>query len=78
MQEQIAAIGDVTLEDEAVIASAEAAYSALTDEQKGLVENAGELSAAKEALNQLKTEAAAQAVVQDPTVQSPEVQSAAP
>lgn len=58
VNEQISAIGEVTLEDEAAIASAEAAYSALTDSQKEMVGNAGELVAAREALNALKAAAA--------------------
>ena len=45
----IAAIGDVTAESESAISAADAAYAALTDEQKLLVTNAETLEAAKAA-----------------------------
>lgn len=59
--EKINAIGTVTLEDEAAIAAARAAYNALTDAQKALVTNYETLTAAEAELAVLK-EAAAQAV----------------
>lgn len=58
--EKIEAIGTVTLEDEAAIAAARAAYNALTDAQKALVTNYETLTAAEAELAVLK-EAAAQA-----------------
>ena len=46
----IDAIGEVTTESENLIAQAEAAFSALTDEQKSAVSNAGVLTEAREKL----------------------------
>ena len=59
VKEQIAAIGEVTLESEAAITEARAAYDALTDAQKDLVDNYVFLTAAEATLNALKTAAAA-------------------
>jgi len=50
----IDAIGDVKLDDEALIKAARAAYDALTEEQKEQVSNYDELVAAEEALARLK------------------------
>lgn len=60
VEEKITAIGDVTLEKESVIAAARAAYDALTDTQKALVENYAVLTAAETALAELKAAAARQ------------------
>ena len=59
VEEKIAAIGDVTYTDEskAKIDDAQAAYDALTDAQKQLVENADVLTAAQEKYAELKAEA---------------------
>ena len=54
VQEQIAAIGEVTEESEETIIEARAAYDALTEEQKALVGNEDTLIAAEEALEELK------------------------
>ena len=59
---KIDAIGTVTLEDEAAITAARAAYDALTDKQKALVANYEALTAAEATLVQLK-EAAEQAAI---------------
>lgn len=56
VNEKIAAIGNVTRESEATITEARAAYDALTDEQKLLVESIDALNAAEEQLAILKTE----------------------
>lgn len=58
--EKIAEIGTVSLESEAVITTARAAYDALTDAQKALVSNYSTLTAAEDALAQLKQAAADQ------------------
>jgi hypothetical protein len=55
---QIDAIGEVTLEDEAAIVAARAAYDALTAAQKTLVTNHQTLTAAEDALAELKIPAA--------------------
>ena len=52
---KITAIGEVTLDSEAAITEARAAYTALTDAQKALVENIKVLEAAEAALEELKT-----------------------
>ena len=52
--EKIAAIGEVTLESESAIATARAAYDALDDELKALVENYGQLEKAEKELSELK------------------------
>ena len=62
VEKQIAAIGEVTLESKDAIEAARSAYDALTEEQKGLVENLDTLTAAEEALQALLDEAAAKAV----------------
>lgn len=51
---QIAAIGDVTLESEAAIVAARAAYEALPEEHKALVTNLSVLEAAEAALEEEK------------------------
>lgn len=56
VNEKIAAIGEVSRESEAAITEARAAYDALTDEQKELVEGVDKLDAAEEQLAILKTE----------------------
>ena len=53
---QIAAIGNVTLNSESAITAARAAYDALTEAQKALVENYETLTAAEAALAELKAE----------------------
>ena len=50
----IAGLGTITLKSEDAIAAAEAAYAALTDEQKAEVENYDVLLDARSAINQLK------------------------
>ena len=55
----IAAIGEVTLDSEAKIAEARAAYDALTDAQKALVTNYATLTAAEKAYADLKAQAEA-------------------
>ncbi len=50
VEEAIAAIGEVTLDDADAIAAAREAFDALTDEQKELVANEDDLTAAEEAL----------------------------
>ena len=61
---QINAIGTVTLDSEAAIVAAEAAYANLTDVQKGLVTNSATLTAARAAYDKLVTDkAAADAVI---------------
>ena len=54
---KIAAIGEVTLESEAAITEARAAYEALTDAQKALVKNLAVLEAAESTLAKLKNTA---------------------
>ena len=62
--DKIAAIGTVTLESEAAIKEARAAYDALTDSQKLMVENLETLEKAEAAYKQLAVDqAAAKAVV---------------
>ena len=58
---QIAAIGDVTIEDEEAIAAARAAYDALTPEQQALVSNLDVLTAAETAIAPLIDERDTQA-----------------
>ena len=53
VEEIIAAIGTVTIDSEAAIEEARAAYDALTDEQKALVENYDALTTAEAELEQL-------------------------
>ena len=53
MIQQIEAIGTVTLESEAAIEAARAAYDALTEEQQALVSNYETLTAAEQALEAL-------------------------
>ncbi|MBO4861998.1 MAG: hypothetical protein J5535_03770 [Firmicutes bacterium] len=55
VDEEIAAIGTVTLDSEEAITAARASYDALTDVQKDLVANLETLTAAEEALAALKT-----------------------
>ncbi|MBQ8144957.1 MAG: S-layer homology domain-containing protein [Butyricicoccus sp.] len=57
VEAKIAAIGAVTLESETAIDEARAAYDALTDAQKALVENYETLTAAESALAALKAPA---------------------
>ena len=54
---QIEEIGEVTLEDEAAIAAAEAAYANLTQDQKNLVTNYATLTAARVTYTELKAAA---------------------
>ena len=54
VREKIAAIGSVTLESKSAIEAARAAYDALTEEQKSLVENEEALFLAEAALNALQ------------------------
>lgn len=60
VQDQIAAIGTVTLDSENAIKAARTAYDALTDAQKALVNNLSVLTDAEEKLVQLKKEKADQ------------------
>ena len=60
VQDQIAAIGTVTLDSENAIKAARAAYDALTDAQKELVNNLSVLTDAEKKLAQLKKEKADQ------------------
>ena len=63
--EKINAIGEVTLESGAAIEAAEAAYNALTDDQKALVNNYDVLANARTAYDKLVTDrAAADAVIE--------------
>ena len=59
--DMIAAIGDVTIEDEEAIAAARAAYDALTPEQQALVTNLDVLTAAETAIAPLIDERETQA-----------------
>ena len=52
----ISAIGTVDLDSEALIAAAQEAYAAASEEVRALVENAGEIQAARDALTALRTE----------------------
>ena len=52
----ISAIGTVTAESKSAIEEARAAYDALTDEQKALVENYDILTAAEAEFNELTSE----------------------
>lgn len=61
VDDSIKAIGTVTLDSEAAIAAARAAYDALTEPAKAYVENLDMLTAAEAALAQLKTDAQNQA-----------------
>ena len=54
MDEQIAKIGEVTLDSEETIAAARKAYDALTDDQKALVTKLSDLEAAEKKLEELK------------------------
>lgn len=54
VREQIAAIGEVSLDSEAAITAAEEAYRALSDEEKAKVGNYAELLAARETLEEAK------------------------
>ena len=54
VEDQIAAIGKVTLTSKSAIEKAEAAYEALTEEQKALVSNADLIAAAKTAYENLQ------------------------
>ena len=54
VDDQIAALGEITLDKEADVAAARAAYDALTDVQKALVENLETLTAAEKAIEALK------------------------
>ena len=58
VEKQIAAIGEVTLESKDAIEAARSAYDALTEEQKGLVENLDTLTAAEAKLAELEKTAA--------------------
>jgi len=61
---QIGALGTVTLDSKTAIEAAEAAYAALTEDQKELVTNYATLTAARAAYNQLvEDKAAADAVI---------------
>ena len=62
VEKQIDAIGEVTKESKGAIEEARAAYDALTEEQKGFVENLDTLTAAEKALQALLDKAAAKAV----------------
>ena len=63
----INAIGEVTLDDEAAIADARAAYNALTEMQKGFVTQINTLISAEKTLSALQKQAADQAVA-DPVI----------
>ena len=76
VEEQIAAIGEVTLDSEEAIAAARTAYDALTEEQKALVENYDVLTAAEAKLEELK-EAAAKAAADEAAASAVEEQIAA-
>ena len=54
---QIAALGDITLEDESAILEARAAYNALNEQAKGYVQNEAALTSAEQALAALKAQA---------------------
>ncbi|MGM9567248.1 MAG: S-layer homology domain-containing protein [Clostridia bacterium] len=56
VEKQIAAIGEVTLESKGAIEAARSAYDALTEEQKGFVENLDTLIAAEKAYADLTAE----------------------
>ena len=58
VEAQIGQIGDVTLESAVAIEEAEAAFAALTEEQKAEVKNYDVLLAARETYTGLKSEAA--------------------
>ena len=62
VEAKITAIGTVSLDSEAAIKEASAAYNALSDTQKALVENIDILAAAEKKLAELKDQAAADAV----------------
>ena len=64
VEAKIAAIGTVTLNSEAAIKEGRAAYNALSDTQKALVENIDILAAAEKKLAELKDKAAADAVTE--------------
>ena len=61
----IGAIGEVTAESESAIAEAEAAYDALTEEQRSTVSNAGVLEEARAKLEQALEEARLEAARQE-------------
>ncbi len=58
VEEQIAAIGEVTLNSESAINAARQAYNSLTDAQKALVDNLSTLEAAEARLAELQQQAA--------------------
>ena len=67
VDEKIDAIGEVTLESEAAIEAARAAYDGLTDAQKALVEKLAVLEAAEEALELLELAGADIAAIYEAT-----------
>ncbi len=77
VEDMIAAIGEVSLDDEEAIAAAREAYEALSEEQKKLVKNEDVLKAAEERLAELqekaKEDAAAAAPVDEAIAALPDV-----
>lgn len=78
VEDKIAAIGDVTLDDAGAIAAAEAAFAALSEEAKDMVENADKLQSAKSTIERLKQEAAAPAVPEQPSPEQPSSEQPSP
>jgi len=64
VSEMIAAIGEVTLDKKAAIEEARAAYDALTDEQKALVDNLNMLIKAEKDYKELETDSRLSAAVE--------------
>ncbi len=76
VEEMIASIGEVTMEDEALIASAEAAFNALTPSQQALVDNISVLRDARAVLDIAKANAAVeQQDAESPTTSEEQVQT---
>ena len=73
--EIIEAIGEVTLESEQAVTEAKAAYDALDDELKALVENYAQLEAAEKKLSELKK--VAESEPSEPSEEQPETGRAA-
>lgn len=57
VQDDINSIGEVTLDDESLIEETYETYNTLTDKQKNQVDNYADLLAAKDKIDELKTEA---------------------
>ena len=68
----ISDIGTVTLDSEAAIVAARNAYDMLTDAQKAMVQNLGQLTAAEEVLEQLKNPGVTEPDVTEPDVTEPD------